>query len=232
VAALVETRRRARRGLEIGLAFVATRRNIGSLPGLLALTHDLTLDFVSVSNVVPHTPEMAVEMLWNAAAWTASFPDTRWRPRLELGRIDLDERTRPALAALWDQAPTWPPPGIRGGPQRNHCRFVHEGMLAVAWNGRVAPCLSLLHTHPEYVNSHWKTVQSYAVGRVDQQPLAQIWRDADFRAFRARVRQFDFPACFACGGCPETDTNDTDCYLNAFPACGECLWAQGIVLCP
>ena len=232
VAALVEARRRARRRFEIGLAFVATRRNIGSLPGLLAMAHGWDIDFVSVSNVVPHTPEMAAEMLWGGAAWAASFPDTRWRPRLAMGRIDLDEGTRPALAALWDRAPTWPPPGADGGPQRNHCRFVHEGMLAVAWDGRVAPCLSLLHTHPEHVNSHWKTVKSHTVGHIDERPLVDIWRDAAYRDFRRHLRAFDFPACFACGGCPDTDTNDTDCYGSPFPSCGECLWAQGIVLCP
>jgi len=232
VAALVEARRRARRALEIGLAFVATRRNIGSLSALLTLAHDLELDFVSVSNVVPHTPEMAGEMLWRGAAWAASFPDASWRPRVELARMTLDDQSRPALAALLDHGPTWPPPGAAGGPQRNHCRFIHEGMLAVAWDGRVAPCLSLLHTHPEYVNGHWKTVRSYAVGHVDERPLAEIWRDTTYLEFRRRVRDFDFPACFACGGCPDTDTNATDCYGSPFPSCGECLWAQGIVLCP
>lgn len=229
---LLEARRRARRPSEVGVAFVATQRNIGSLPRLLALAHNLGLDFVSVSNVVPHTPEMAAEMLWSAAAWAASFPDASWRPRLQLARMALDDRSRPALAALLEHGPTWPHSGVAGGPQRNHCRFVHEGMLAVAWDGRVAPCLSLLHTHPEYVNGHWKTVRSYTVGHVDEQPLSEIWRDPAYREFRRRVRAFDFPACFACGGCPLTDTNETDCYSNPFPACGECLWAQGIVLCP
>jgi MoaA/NifB/PqqE/SkfB family radical SAM enzyme len=232
VAALVEARRRARQGLAIGLAFVATRRNIGSLPGLLALAHDRQLDFVSVSNVVPHTPEMAAEMLWGGAAWAASFPDASWRPRLDLARMTLDEQSRPALAALLDHGPTWPPPGAADGPQRNHCRFAHAGMLAVAWDGRVAPCLSLLHTHPEYVNGHWKTVHSHAVGHVDERPLQDIWRDVTYRDFRERLRVFDFAPCFACGGCPETETNDTDCYGSPFPACSECLWAQGIVLCP
>ncbi len=232
VAALVEARRRARRGLAIGLAFVATRRNIRSLPGLLALAHDRQLDFVSVSNVVPHTPEMAAEMLWGGAAWAASFPDASWRPRLELARMTLDEQSRPALAALLDHGPTWPLPGSAGGPRRNHCRFAHEGTVAVAWDGRVAPCLSLLHTHPEYVNGHWKTVRSHVVGHVDERPLLDIWRDVTYRDFRQRLRAFDFPPCFACGGCPETDTNDTDCYGSPFPSCSECLWAQGIVLCP
>lgn len=229
---LLEAWRRARRPTEVGVAFVAAQRNISSLPRLLALAHDLGLDFVSVSNVVPHTAEMAAEMLWSAAAWAASFPDASWRPRLELARMALNDQTRSALASLLDHGPTWPHPGDVGGPQRNRCRFVHEGMLAVAWDGRVAPCLSLLHTHPEYVNGHWKTVRSYVVGHVDERPLIKIWRDPAFREFRQRVRDFDFPACFACGGCPLTDTNETDCYSNPFPACGECLWAQGIVLCP
>ena len=140
------------------------------------------------------------------------------------GASTLDDRSRPALAALLDHGPTWPAPGADGGPQRNHCRFAHEGMLAVAWDGRVAPCLSLLHTHPEYVNGHWKTVRSHAVGHIDERPLLDIWRDAAYRDFRRRLRAFDFSPCFACGGCPETDTNDTDCYRTARspPAANAC----------
>jgi hypothetical protein len=105
-------------------------------------------------------------------------------------------------------------------------------MLAVSWDGRVAPCLSLLHSHPEHVNGHWKTVRSYAVGHMDERLLFGIWRDPAHRDFRSRVREFNFSPCLVCGGCPETDSNDTDCYGSPFPSCSECLWAQGIVLCP
>jgi MoaA/NifB/PqqE/SkfB family radical SAM enzyme len=75
-------------------------------------------------------------------------------------------------------------------------------------------------------------VNEHVVGHIDEQPLAEIWREPAFRAFRQRVRAFDFPPCFHCGGCPLTETNGEDCYLNPAPVCGECLWAQGIVLCP
>jgi MoaA/NifB/PqqE/SkfB family radical SAM enzyme len=146
--------------------------------------------------------------------------------------MDLDDLTRPALAPIWDRALTWPPPGISGEPRRNTCRFAHEGMLAVSWDGRVAPCLSLLHAHPEFVNGHWKEVKALAVSHVDERDLKDIWGDPEYRKLRERLRAFDFPACFACGGCPETETNETDCYGSPFPACSECLWAQGIVLCP
>ena len=27
-------------------------------------------------------------------------------------------------------------------------------------------------------------------------------------------------------------TNGEDCYGNALPACGGCLWAQGVIQCP
>jgi len=59
-----------------------------------------------------------------------------------------------------------PPPGLDHGTRSNHCRFVHEGMLAVSWDGRVAPCLSLLYAHPE---------QSTATGRRFTTSLWGMW---------------------------------------------------------
>jgi MoaA/NifB/PqqE/SkfB family radical SAM enzyme len=102
----------------------------------------------------------------------------------------------------------------------------------VAWDGRVAPCLSLLHSHQEFVNGQAKEVASYEVGHIDQEGLAAIWQKPKYWAFRRRVRAFDCPSCFICGGCPSTASNAEDCYGNPFPVCGECLWAQGIALCP
>jgi MoaA/NifB/PqqE/SkfB family radical SAM enzyme len=218
--------------MAVGAAFVATRRNVDSLPGLLKFAQDLQLDFVSVSNVVPHTAEMAAETLWRQAAWATTFRPQGWRPQVMMGHLDVEDRTLPALVAIAASGPVFPPSWLDGGAGRNYCRFVREGMLAVRWDGCVSPCLSLLHTHPEYVNDHWKTVHSHAVGHVDERGLAEIWRDAAYRELRTRVRSFDFSPCFACGGCPDTDTNESDCYGSPFPACGECLWAQGIVLCP
>jgi MoaA/NifB/PqqE/SkfB family radical SAM enzyme len=229
---LVEARRRTRRVMAVGAAFVATRRNIDSLPALLRLAQDLPLEFVSISNVVPHTPEMAGETLWRRAAWAATFRPEGWWPQVSMAHLDVTDATLPALAALMANGPVFPPAWLDRGAGRNYCRFVREGMLAVGWDGRVAPCLSLLHTHPEYVNAHWKSVRSYAVGHVDERRLIEIWREPAYRELRSRVRAFDFSPCFVCGGCPETDSNEADCYGTPFPVCGECLWAQGIVLCP
>ena len=102
----------------------------------------------------------------------------------------------------------------------------------MSWDGRVTPCLSLLYTHAEHLGGREKTVRSFDVGHVERTPLREIWRSPEFRAFRARVREFDMSPCLACGGCSISETNEGDCFGTPFPACSECLWAQGLVLCP
>ena len=41
-------------------------------------------------------------------------------------------------------------------------------MCAVSWDGRVAPCLSLLHSHTEYINSQARRVSEFVVGQIDE----------------------------------------------------------------
>lgn len=229
---LLEARRRTRRPLAIGIAAVATRSSVASLPSLLDWASDQKLDFVSIGNLVPHTEEMAREVLWERASWASVFHATSWRPQVRVGRFDMEAVTRPLSAALSERGLTYPPPSSDNAFWRNRCRFAWEGMCAVSWDGRVAPCLSLLHSHSEFINGQARQVVDHVLGRLDEQSIAAIWNSTEFRAFRRRLRAFDFPPCFHCGGCPFTETNGEDCYNNPAPVCGECLWAQGIVLCP
>jgi MoaA/NifB/PqqE/SkfB family radical SAM enzyme len=229
---LIEARRHTRRPVAVGIAAVATRSSVAGLPSLLQWASDSKLDFVSISGLVPHTEEMARQVLWERASWASVFRPASWRPRIRAGRFDLDELTRPLAAALAEQGLTFPSPSVDEAGWRNRCRFAWEGMCAVRWDGRVAPCLSLLHGHTEFINSQARRVHEHVVGHLDEHPLPVIWRSPSFRAFRRRLREFDFPPCFHCGGCPLTETNDEDCYNNPAPVCGECLWAQGLVLCP
>jgi MoaA/NifB/PqqE/SkfB family radical SAM enzyme len=232
VVRLIDARRHARQPMAVGVAAVATRTSIGSLPALLDWAFDLKLDFVSIGGLVPHTDEMARETLWERAGWASVFRPPAWRPQVQVGRFDIERVTRPLAAALVDHGLAYPSPLADDARWRNRCRFAHEGMCAVSWDGRVAPCLSLLHDHTELVNAQTRRVHAFVVGRIDERPLEAVWRDAAFREFRRRVREFDYPPCFFCGGCALTETNDEDCYGNPAPVCGECLWAQGIVLCP
>jgi MoaA/NifB/PqqE/SkfB family radical SAM enzyme len=229
---MLEARRRTRGPLAIGVAAVATRSSVGSLPSLLDWASDLKLDFVSISNLVPHTEGMSREVLWEHAGWASVFRAPSWRPQVRVGRFDMDDATRPLAAALSERGLTYPPPSLDNASWRNRCRFAWEGMCAVSWDGRVTPCLSLLHSHSEFVNGQARAVRECVLGRLDEQSIEAIWNGPAFRSFRQRLRVFDFPPCFHCGGCPFTETNGEDCYNNPAPVCGECLWAQGIVLCP
>jgi len=229
---LRDARLRSRRQMAIGVAAVATRSTVGSLPTLLTWASDLQLDFVSIGNLVPHTEEMSREILWERAGWASVFRPSSWRPRITVGRFDMEGATRSLAEALAGRGITFPSPLTDDGRWRNRCRFAHEGMCAVSWDGRVAPCLSLLHSHSEFVNSQDRRVDEFIVGHIDEAGLPEIWREPGFRAFRRRVRLFDFPPCFHCGGCHYTGGNLEDCYGNPAPVCGQCPWAQGIVLCP
>jgi hypothetical protein len=51
-------------------------------------------------------------------------------------------------------------------------------------------------------------------------------------AYLDRVKTFNFSPCHVCGGCSLLEKNEEDCYGHVFPACGACLWAQGIIPCP
>ena len=232
VARLREHARRGAHRMSIGVACVATQRTAGSLPGLIATAQRLSLDFVSISNVVPHSREMANEALFTYAGQVSNMNPDTWRPRLTVGRFDLSEATRPLLDALLRQLPIVPPPALDRAGWHNRCRFAREGVVAVSWDGRVAPCLSLLYTHNEHLGGRDKTVRAFDVGHVERAPIRETWRDPPFRALRARLREFDVSPCLACGGCDISETNEGDCFGTPFPACSECLWAQGIVLCP
>jgi MoaA/NifB/PqqE/SkfB family radical SAM enzyme len=227
-----EARRRARSRLSLGLSCVVTRRNAASLPALLDAATRLDLDFVALTGVVPTTPEMAADSLSAHAAQLSGYDPAATRPRIVLGRLDLSAATRPLLEHLLKELPVLPPPAMDPGTWQNRCRFVREGVCAVTWDGRVAPCLSLLYTHPEFIGGRQKTVQACTLGQVEQTPLRAIWTGEAYRAFRRRVRTFDVSPCLSCGGCDISATNEADCFGTPFPACSECLWAQGLVLCP
>jgi MoaA/NifB/PqqE/SkfB family radical SAM enzyme len=236
VIAGIEHLRAVRRGtgsrLSLGLSCVVTTRNAATLPALLERASRWSLDFVALTGVVPITPEMADDSLSAHAAQLSGYDPANARPRVVLSRLDASPATRPLLDHLLAELPVLPPPAMDPGTWQNRCRFVREGVCAITWDGKVAPCLSLLYTHPEYIGGRRKQVEAWHPGTVADAPLRDLWASEDYRAFRRRVRAFDVSPCLSCGGCDISDTNAADCFGTPFPACSECLWAQGLVLCP
>jgi MoaA/NifB/PqqE/SkfB family radical SAM enzyme len=229
----LKLRRKGRRGTpRIGLAFVAMKRNAADLAKLPWLTAHVGAQEILVSNLVPHTPEMEREILYERSLKACAFRASRWVPNMNLPKFDLNGHTLEPLRQVFDSTVSlsWLDLSLSG--RNDYCRFAQEGYAAIRWDGQVSPCLPLLHDHPVYILGRRKDVTHYAMGNINEQPLGEIWASPEYANFRAKLRQFPFSPCTTCGGCERFPANFEDCTLNTFPTCGGCLWAQGFVQCP
>jgi MoaA/NifB/PqqE/SkfB family radical SAM enzyme len=232
--AALRTARGGRSHPEIALQFVLMRRNLDELPRLPALAEELGATRVFVTNVLPYSEDLAGEILYPLSATNAAFaarvdPGPGWT----LPRIDAQPDVLAALRGM-GLKPTRP--SLRGifAPTLDEtaCPYVTRGALAVAWDGTVCPCVELLHDHRVFVMEREKWITRHAVGSLADHSLPEIWASPAYRAFRARVEEFDFSPCAGCGGCDLAETNGEDCIGSPAPSCGDCLWARGVVLCP
>jgi MoaA/NifB/PqqE/SkfB family radical SAM enzyme len=214
------------------IAFVAMKSNIDELPELAKLASYIGAWEVKVSNVVPHTPEMEAEILYEQALRAATFRESPWAVNLNLPRMDFNATTADALQTVYDSRVSMHLMGTSLSERTNYCRFAQEGFLAVRADGKVSPCLSLLHTHPEYIHGRRKVVSHHSFGNINTASIGDIWTANEFASFRQQVRDFNFSPCTTCGGCERFPKNQEDCMDNTFPTCGGCLWAQGIIECP
>jgi len=234
VGHLLALRRMNPRGTpEIGLEFVATRRNLSELPNLRRLAHSLEASFVVVTNVLPYAREFKDEILYFLSAGSP-HPRTRsrWYPEFVLPRMDARPEVLEPLLGLLRHGGTINPLLGRPDSANGYCRFVREGAVAVAWDGGVSPCIALMHSYTCYILGREKAIRRYAVGNVNDEAITRLYDREEYRRFRARVVEFDFSPCADCGGCQYAESNEEDCVGNEFPVCGDCLWARGIILCP
>jgi MoaA/NifB/PqqE/SkfB family radical SAM enzyme len=216
---------------ELGVAFVAMKRNIADLPQLLRIGKALGATSFSISNVVPYTRDLLPEILYEDALEIEPLP-TLWHDDLKLAPIDITPATR---RALWSTVhgrhegtlEGWDVSGIT-----RRCPFVEAGTTSVSWTGVVTACQPLLHSHNEYLRGRERDVTRYVVGNLSERSLAELWSDESYVAFRRRVQEFEFSPCISCGGCAMSDANEEDCLDYTFPRCGACLWSQGLIRCP
>jgi len=217
---------------EIGIAFVAMKRNIGDLPELLEMGKRLGVMHFHVSNLLPHTTVMAEETLYDRALNDITYRPSPWYRRLTLPKMDLNELTSgPFLAAL-NSGYNISLAGNNLGLTNDVCTFIESGSMIVGWDGSVSPCPPLLYTHTGYLRKYERVSHKHVVGNVREQELLDLWYDPEYVAYRERVHQFAFAPCTPCGGCEMSRENLTDCFDNVAPACGGCLWAQGVIQCP
>jgi MoaA/NifB/PqqE/SkfB family radical SAM enzyme len=212
---------------QLGIVFVAMKRNIGDLPALLKTGRELGAKRFLVSNVLPYTAEMQEEILYSR-----SRMDFYFGPFLELPIIDLDETTLGPLSHALAAGKSVVFSGNRNDGTQGRCPFVENRVMAISWEGNLSPCLPLLHSHTSFLDRRERFSRRHIVGSVSEKNLQDLWRDPKYVAFRERVQAFDFSPCTICGGCEMGEGNEEDCFGNEFPTCGGCLWAQGVVQCP
>ena len=217
---------------EMGIAFVAMKRNIDQLPALLKLGVQLGIKHFSVSNVQPVNAAMQDDRLYVETMRSLSYLPHSQVPHLTLPKMDFNEVTRDALFQAFNSGYSVSYAGASWGGSNDVCGFVEDGSMSIAWNGAVSPCWPLMHSHYSYLHGKKRLSLRHVVGNVRQQKLLHIWLDPDYIAYRKRVQSFAFPPCTFCGGCDVSISNEEDCFGNESPVCGGCLWAQGLVRCP
>ena len=212
---------------QIGIEFVAMKRNIHELPAVLSLGSQLGAQHFLVTNILPYSDEMREEILYSRA-----IGDFVYGPRLKMPKLDMNEMTREPFYQIMRSGKNIAFPRNRLEEANNRCPFIERGGTAINWEGKVSPCLPLLHTHTDYLEERERASRRYQVGSLEESGLTELWNQPEYIALRERVKNFDFSPCHICGGCELSEKNEEDCFGNPFPTCGGCLWAQGLIQCP
>lgn len=217
---------------EIGIAFVAMKRNIADLPQVIKLGLQHGAMRFSISNVLPYTAEMQEEMLYRRTLSDITYMPSPWLPQISIPKMDINETTREAFIQALNSGCNVSFAGYNLGGASDVCTFIESGSMAIGWDGSVSPCLPLLHTHTSYLHNKPRINRRHIVGKVTDRNLLDLWSDPDYVAYRETVQGFGFAPCTFCGGCDLSEGNEEDCLGNEFPSCGGCLWAQGVIQCP
>jgi MoaA/NifB/PqqE/SkfB family radical SAM enzyme len=217
---------------QLGIAFVAMQRNIADLPAVVRLGQRLGADQFSISNVLPHTPELQEQILYAHSLFDGDLQPSQWAPVISLPRMDMNEATLQRWAAILKGRSRLNLGGQTLQLGANTCPFVAKGSLSIRWDGAVSPCLPLMHAHPAFIGENRRQSHAFAVGNIHQASLAAVWDDQKYTELRQRLQDFDFSPCTFCNSCEMAEANQEDCFGNVLPACGGCLWAQGFIQCP
>ena len=223
---------RSRHTIRVGISFVVLRRNINDLKAMDELARKVGADRILVSNVLPYSAEMEKEMLCLLTLSTDTFTFAPGKVEMSLPRLDVSPVTREAIFRLLQGYQNLTLMGNRIYAPSEQCRFIQDRTTFIRWDGRVSPCMGLLHTYKTYLYGNERAVHSYSFGDIDDDTLWKIWNSNQYRKFRKKLRAFEFSPCYVCGGCNLLEENKEDCYGNTFPVCGGCLWAHGVIQCP
>ncbi len=217
----------------LGIAFVAMKRNINDMSEVIRFGTSLGALEFSITNVLAHNQKLRDENLYmRSMNQVASRSNQQWMPLVHMPRIDVVRETEKSLIDLLRCTTQMELFGSRLNQNVDQCPFIARGTVSIRWDGKVSPCLPLLYTHNYYLDDRERCSHAYFVGELNSHSLPVIWNDPGYMSLRDRLQSFDFSPCTYCNSCEMANDNLEDCYSNTLPACGGCLWAQGLIQCP
>ena len=218
---------------EIGIVFVAMKRNITDLPSVLKIGSQLDVMRFLVTNVIPYNEELKNEILYSQAITDILYQPPLQVPHVKLPKIDVYQIVRDELyRALRNGGQSVSIGGAILGEASDRCPFIENGVTAINWEGNLSPCLPLMHSYVSFLDDRRRASRRYVIGNINEQSLCDLWNTLEYVELRERVQAFTFSHCIFCAGCELSWANEKDCRGNAFPTCGGCLWAQGVIQCP
>jgi len=232
---LNKIRQKSLSSISLGITFVAMKSNVHQLAKLPFFIAQHLVDEVNVSNISPTDEESQNELLYTGLVNMYTGPGKgSVLPTVRLPFFDMNiPEAADGIRSLMrkqnfnlyfnDQ------PVLR---KTGYCKFVREGMTFVRSDGEVCPCMALLHNGYTYMHNIRRKITHCSFGNVKELPLAEIWNSREYKVFRRKFDDFDFASCLYCGHCELFAENQEDCIGNTHPACGGCLWAEGVLSCP
>jgi MoaA/NifB/PqqE/SkfB family radical SAM enzyme len=210
---------------EIDIAFVAMKHNVHELPELLKLARRLGARQVKVSNVLSYTEELRGEILYAQGFRDPTYMPSPPIPRLSLPKIEFDDFTSAPLLQALHSGYNVSLAGNNLGGANDVCHFIESGSISIGWDGSVAPCLPMLHTHTHYYKAWQHQVKQHVLGNINDGNLMDLWLEPEYVQYRERVHSFAFAPCTACGGCEMLETNEEDAWVTlsrrAVAVCGR-----------
>lgn len=195
---------------ELGIEFVAMKKNFSRLPQLIRLAWDLHASQVIITNLLPYHESMKDEIVYDLDDTGNLFGKESLLTSIRAQMSNMKLRTE------------------------RYCKFVKEKSLCINHRGYVSPCYAFMHNYQCFVYGRKKEMKAFYVGNVNEKTLSEIWKDPLYVSFRQTVSDYHFPSCTDCkslDGCNYTESNEMDCWGNS-PSCADCLWARRMIACP
>lgn len=235
IRTLNRLRKKAINGISLGITFVAMKSNIHQLSKLPFFIAQHMVDEVNISNISPTDEASQKELLYTGLVNMYTGPGKgSVLPTVRLPFFDLNIPEAAAGVTELIRKQNFnlhfnDQPVLR---KTGYCKFVREGMTFIRSDGKVCPCMALLHNGYTYMHNIRRKITHCAFGNIKEQSLPEIWNGEEYKTFRRKFIEFDFASCLYCGHCELFEENREDCIGNTHPACGGCLWAEGVLSCP